>query len=71
MRIDSAECVVGNRDRFGVVLIGLGFSTCPGERHWYHEGLNIAIEAPDSTLAGSMERVATVEGLQAHIIGIE
>jgi hypothetical protein len=67
------DVVVGNRDKFGAVLTELGFSKCPGERHWYHEGLNIAIEAPDSVLAGSMERVATVdvEGLLVHIIGIE
>ncbi len=67
------DVVVGNRDRFGAVLTELGFSKCRGERHWYHVELNIAIEAPDSVLAGSMERVALVEveGLQVHVIGIE
>ena len=67
------DVVLGDRDRFGALLLELGFSKCPGERHWYHEGLNIAIEVPDSVLAGSTGRIATVdvEGLNVYVIGIE
>lgn len=46
----------------------------PGFRHWYHKQLDIAIEIPDSTLAGSQEKVITVEvedGFHIYVIGIE
>lgn len=42
-------------------------------RHWYSEEIDIAIEAPASTLAGDEKRLTEVEveGLTIYIIGVE
>ncbi len=55
------------------VLEEMGFARRFGERHWYHEDLDVAIEIPDEFLAGSMEKVAIVEvnGMETYVIGIE
>lgn len=45
-----------------------------GERHWFHERGNIAIEIPDSLLAGREDRINEVElksGRKIFVIGIE
>ncbi len=67
------DVVVSGRDEFGSVLRSLGFSRGAGQRHWYSERLDVAIEAPDSVLAGSRERVAVVEvdGYDVHVMGLE
>jgi len=69
----DVDVVVSGRDEFDEVLRSLGFSKGAGQRHWYSEGLDLAIEAPDSVLAGSLERVVAVEveGFTVHIIGLE
>lgn len=45
-------------------------------RHFYHERLKIAIEFPDDTLAGSLERISKIdidenEGLYVFVISVE
>ena len=55
------------------MLAEMGFQNRPGERHWYHEELDLALEIPDNILAGSQEKVVTLEidNLELYIIGIE
>lgn len=67
------DVVVAGRHEFDLVLRGLGFSRGAGQRHWYSEELDIAIEAPDNVLAGSREKVIVVEvdGFHVNIIGLE
>jgi hypothetical protein len=67
------DVVIAARDKLDAVLKELGFSKERGQRHWYSKHLDVAIEAPDDTLAGSLERVAVVEvdDLQVQIIGVE
>lgn len=67
------DVVVSGRDEFDEVVRDLGFCRGPGRRHWYSEELDVAIEAPDTVLAGSLERVAVVEvdGFDLHVIGLE
>ena len=51
----------------------MGFQKNPGERHWYHEELDIALEIPGDYLAGSIEKLTVVEigGMECYIIGVE
>ncbi|SMB93214.1 hypothetical protein SAMN00808754_0817 [Thermanaeromonas toyohensis ToBE] len=67
------DLVVNGREQAKLILEEMGFLRRPGERHWYHEELDLAIEIPDEFLAGSLEKVVTVEinGMEAFIIGIE
>lgn len=67
------DVVVSGRDEFDSALRSLGFSKGAGQRHWYSEELDLAIEAPDSVLAGSRERIVTVEvnDFKIHVIGLE
>lgn len=67
------DVVVANRERLDEVLMQLGFVRGRGKRHWYNESIDIAVEAHDTVLAGSMDRVCVidVEGLQVYVIGIE
>lgn len=67
------DVVVSGRDEFDSVLRSLGFSKDTGQRHWYSEELDLAIEAPDNVLAGSRERVVTLEidSFIVYIIGLE
>ncbi|NPV52950.1 MAG: UbiD family decarboxylase [Firmicutes bacterium] len=67
------DVVVSGREEFDAILRTLGFSKGKGERHWYNEALDIAIEAPDSKLAGSKEKITTIQidDLSVYIIGIE
>ncbi len=67
------DLVVNGREQAKVVLEAMGFVRRPGERHWYHEKLDLAIEIPDEVLAGSSEKLTAVEinGMEAFIIGIE
>ncbi|MEW6106683.1 MAG: UbiD family decarboxylase, partial [Bacillota bacterium] len=69
----DVDVVVSGRDEFDEVLRSLRFSKGTGQRHWYSEELDLAIEAPASVLAGSLERVVAVEveGFTVHIIGLE
>lgn len=67
------DLVVSGRERVKPVLEEMGFSRRFGERHWYHEELDVAIEIPDEILAGSSEKIVTVEidGMEVLVIGIE
>jgi hypothetical protein len=67
------DVVIAARDKLDAVLRELGFSKERGQRHWYSPDLDVAIEAQDDTLAGSLERVAVVDvdDLQVQVIGIE
>jgi len=67
------DVVIAGRDKPDAVLRKLGFSKERGQRHWYSQDLDVAIEAPDDALASSLERVAVVDvdDLQVQVIGIE
>jgi hypothetical protein len=67
------DLVVSGRERVKPVLEEMGFSRRLGERHWYHEELDVAIEIPDEILAGSSEKIVTVEidDMEVFVIGIE
>lgn len=66
------DLACADRDSLGVVLGELGFSR--RGRYWVHEGLDIAVEAPATTLAGEDAPCETVEldgGLHCVVIGLE
>lgn len=67
------DLVINGREQAKAVLNEMGFLRRPGERHWYHEELDLALEIPGDFLAGSMDKVLTVElnGAEVYIIGIE
>ncbi|WP_207637548.1 DUF6036 family nucleotidyltransferase [Desulfotruncus alcoholivorax] len=67
------DIVLNGRQQAKAMLAEMGFQNRPGERHWYHEELDLAIEIPDDILAGSQEKVVTLEidNLELYIIGIE
>jgi len=68
------DLVVPGRDAIKSVIEMFGFSRSPGEKSWYSEELQLSVEVPDDTLAGSMERIVAVEveeGLTVYIIGVE
>ncbi|OAT87099.1 UbiD family decarboxylase [Desulfotomaculum copahuensis] len=67
------DLVINGREQAKTVLATMGFLRRPGERHWYHEELDLALEIPDGTLAGSPDKLSIVEinGMEAFIIGIE
>ena len=61
-------------DAVGDVLSSLGFTKELGERHWYHDELQVAIEVPSRDLAGSIERVVKLNldsGGHVYVIGVE
>jgi hypothetical protein len=66
------DLACADRDSLGVVLGELGFSR--RGRYWIHESLDIAVEAPATTLAGEDAPCETVEldgGLHCVLIGLE
>lgn len=67
------DLVISGREEAKTILAAMGFLRRPGERHWYHEELDLAVEIPDEHLAGSLEKVTTVEidGWEVLIIGVE
>ncbi|SFG61758.1 hypothetical protein SAMN05660649_02128 [Desulfotomaculum arcticum] len=67
------DIVLNGRQQAKTALAEMGFQNRPGERHWYHEELDLALEMPDDILAGSQEKVVTLEidDLELYIIGIE
>ncbi|MEW8959180.1 MAG: UbiD family decarboxylase, partial [Moorella sp. (in: firmicutes)] len=67
------DLVINGREQARAVLARMGFLHRPGERHWYHEELDLALEIPDEYLAGSLDKLTTVEinGLEVYIIGVE
>jgi len=68
------DLVVSGRDVAKRVLEDMGFLRASGEKSWYNDELELSVEMPDDTLAGSMERIVAVEvgeGLTAYVIGVE
>ncbi|HHW42417.1 UbiD family decarboxylase [Desulfofundulus thermobenzoicus] len=67
------DLVVNGREQARAILAEMGFIRRTGERHWYHEELDLALEIPDELLAGSLDKLVTVDinGLEVFIIGIE
>lgn len=67
------DLVLRGRDKAKGVLEENGFIRHQGSRHWYHEDLDLALEIPDEYLAGSEEKVLTleIEDTEVFIIGIE
>lgn len=65
------DIIFPDRNALDSVLLPMGF-TREG-RHWYHAGLDIAIEAPPGPLAGDANRVSKVEveGFIVYIIAVE
>ena len=55
------DLVADERQLVGEALEKLGFSHEPGFRHWYHEDLDVSIEIPDTTLAGSYEKATSID----------
>ncbi|MDE0041283.1 MAG: DUF6036 family nucleotidyltransferase [Candidatus Poribacteria bacterium] len=67
----DVDLVSAKRSEIGNVLESWGFNRMG--RHWYHAGVDVAIEVPDDNLAGSEEKITQVEieGLNVYIIGVE
>ncbi|MCL6442618.1 MAG: hypothetical protein K6T83_04015 [Alicyclobacillus sp.] len=67
------DLVLTGREQFGEFLEAVGFEKAAGERHWIHRGLELAIEVPDSTLAGSTDKVTDVQidEFTIRVIGVE
>lgn len=67
------DLVIRGREFAKEIFEKLGFLRRPGERHWYNEEIDLAVEVPDEYLAGSINKVITVEvdNMEAYIIGIE
>ncbi len=67
----DVDLVSAKRSEIGNVLESWGFNRLG--RHWYHAGVDVAIEVPDDNLAGSEEKITQVEieGLNVYIIGVE
>lgn len=61
-------------DDISKALVVLGFVKAEGDRHWFHEALNVAVEIPSRQLAGSDDKVIKLDlGSSGHVyvIGIE
>lgn len=67
------DLVAEERYLVGQALQQLGFKHQPGQRHWYHEELDISIEIPDTELAGSKEKatILEIQGTPVYIIAPE
>jgi hypothetical protein len=69
------DVIISDRHRQLVkdVLSQFGFENTAGQRHWYHEELDLALEMPGDILAGSMDKAITVEvgDSEVYLIGIE
>lgn len=65
------DIVVSGREKVAKVLEEMGFER--EGRHWYNEGIDVAVEIPDNTLAGSNDKAVSVsiDGKKAYIIGPE
>ncbi len=67
----DVDLVYGRRGELDRLLLSWGFER--SGRHWTHNDWQIALEAPDETLAGDEERVTIldIEGLEVRVIGYE
>ncbi len=69
----DVDLVLRGRAKTDVRLQQLGFAKKRGERHWYHEVLDLAIEIPDDTLVGDMQRLTEIDTSDGSVwvIGVE
>jgi len=70
----DVDLVVQGRDSAKKILSKMGFRRGLGQKSWYSESLELSVEIPDDTLAGSMDRITVVEledDLTAYVIGVE
>ncbi|MCL6599899.1 MAG: nucleotidyltransferase [Alicyclobacillus macrosporangiidus] len=71
----DVDLVLSGYERAREVFERVGFEPKPlGTRHWYHPGLQLPIEIPDTRLDGSLDRVLRVDvgdGYHLYVIGIE
>jgi predicted nucleotidyltransferase len=67
----DVDIVVPSKERVAEVLAEIGFSL--EGRHWYSEEMDVAVEIPDNTLTGSLEKTVSVSigGRKIRIIGPE
>jgi hypothetical protein len=68
------DFILDHRNKAGEILAKLGFEKRIGERYWYHPELALAIEIPDSVLAGDLNKLTLYEldnGTKIYLIGIE
>lgn len=67
----DVDLVSGGYERIDHILRGWGFTR--RGRYWENVELDIAVEVPDSELAGSYDRVTEVEidGMSLYLIGVE
>ncbi|RYD03553.1 hypothetical protein N752_19290 [Desulforamulus aquiferis] len=68
------DLVLRGREQAQGILDKMGFTKGPGEKSWYSEELELSVEIPDDTLAGSMERLTIVDlddDLVVYVIGVE
>lgn len=65
------DIICPEREQIGTTLESWGFIKLG--RYWNNDDLEIAIEIPDSKLAGSYDRLSAVEieGLTVYLIGLE
>lgn len=63
--------IVSNTQVLDRALIALGFSK--DGRHWIHEDMSIAIEAPSESLGQESDRVfeIQIDDMKAYVLGIE
>ncbi len=67
----DVDLVSGGYERIDHILRGWGFTK--RGRYWENVELDIAIEVPDSELAGSYDKIIEVEieGMSLYVIGVE
>jgi hypothetical protein len=65
------DFVLSGYEKVDQLLKEIGFNK--EGRYWYHPEIDVAIEVPDSFLAGDYEKVTTLQVLDSHVylIGIE
>lgn len=70
----DVDLVLNGSNLAGEVLVQLGFDPKSADHsHWYYATLDLAIEIPDSVLAGSMDKISefNVDDEKVDVIGIE
>lgn len=55
------DLVVDARYEFGDFLEAVGFEKQAGDRHWFHEDLELPIEIPDTRLIGSADKISDIQ----------
>jgi len=68
---NDLDLVTPHRNQVGEALESLGFTKASGARHWINEELDLAVEIPDSKLAGSQDLLleVAIEEFAVFVIG--